>query len=327
MPVPGWTGEYDWTGYIPFEELPNAVNPPSGHFVSANNRIVPAGYPYFLGRDWDLPNRARRIEDLLAATPVQSPEASAHIQADTFSIMAQRLVPLMTRTVPANAQAREAIERLRQWDFHMDADKIEPLLFTAWLRAFSHAVLFGRLGDAAKDYWDLKPQVMEAVLTEHPDWCSDARAPAAEGCEARLAATLDAALTELRRDYGADMVQWQWGRAHVAHFPSPVLGRIFALRDLVEVSIPTSGAYDTINRGPSAIRTGARPYDQYFGAGLRMVTDLAAPSQSRMIATPGQSGDPLSPHFANLLTRWRGFDWLVPGQAEAIATLTLTPAP
>ena len=73
LPAPGWTGEYDWTGFIPFAELPSAVNPPSGHFVSANNKIVPESYPYFLSRDWDLPNRAERIEALLAATPVQTP--------------------------------------------------------------------------------------------------------------------------------------------------------------------------------------------------------------------------------------------------------------
>ena len=75
----------------------SAINPPSGHFVSANNKIVPDSYPYFLSRDWDLPNRAERIEALLAATPVQTPASSAAIQADTLSLMAQRLVPLMTR--------------------------------------------------------------------------------------------------------------------------------------------------------------------------------------------------------------------------------------
>ena len=106
MPAPGWTGSYDWTGFIPFEELPSAVNPPSGHFVTANNKIVPDSYPYFLSRDWDLPNRAERIEALLAATPVQTPASSAAIQADTLSLMAQRLVPLMTGTVARNADDR-----------------------------------------------------------------------------------------------------------------------------------------------------------------------------------------------------------------------------
>ncbi|MBV9861074.1 MAG: penicillin acylase family protein [Alphaproteobacteria bacterium] len=325
MPAPGWTGEYDWTGFIPFEGLPSATNPGSGHFVSANNRIVPASYPYFLSRDWDLPNRAARIEELLAATPVQSPQASAAIQADTLSIMARQLVPLMTGIAATGDQAREAVDRLRQWDFRMDADKVEPLLFTAWLRAFSRAVLFGRLGEAAADYWDLRPQVVEAVLTRRSDWCEEPKGGGSAGCDARLAAALDTALAELRQGFGPDMVQWQWGRAHIARFPNPLLSRVPVLRDWFEVSIPTPGSYDTVNRGPSAIRDEAHPFDQHFGAGLRIITDMAAPAAARMIAVPGQSGDALSPHFADLLQRWRGFGWLAPGEAAPVATLTLVP--
>ena len=109
---------------------------------------MPDAYPYFLGRDWDLPNRAQRIEALLAATAVQTPQTSAAIQADTLSLMAQRLVPLMTQIAPADEAPSEAVDRLRHWDFRMDADKVEPLLFTAWLREFSHEILFGRFGDA-----------------------------------------------------------------------------------------------------------------------------------------------------------------------------------
>src|SRR3954451_18084828 len=117
LPVPGWTGEYDWTGFIPFAELPQRTDPAAGHFASANNKIVPERYPYFLSRDWDIPNRAERIEELLAAEPRQSTEASAAMQSDTLSIMARRLVPLMTRIEPGDDMAREAVERLRAWDF------------------------------------------------------------------------------------------------------------------------------------------------------------------------------------------------------------------
>jgi penicillin G amidase len=117
LPVPGWSGEYDWTGFIPFAQLPQATNPPTGHFVSANNKIVPDSYAYFLSRDWDLPNRAERITELLAATPQQSPAASAAIQADTLSLAARLLVPLMTRIAPTDPDAGQAIALLRAWGF------------------------------------------------------------------------------------------------------------------------------------------------------------------------------------------------------------------
>ena len=152
----------------------------------------------------------------------------------------------------------------------MDRDKVEPLLFTAWLREFSRAVLFGRFGDAVADYWDLRPRVMEAVLTERPDWCDDPKRPGEESCGTRLAQALEAALAELRRAYGADMRKWQWGRAHVAVFANPVFSRIPVLRDWLETSIPTAGSYDTLNRGPSTIRDDAHPFAQRFGAGLRI---------------------------------------------------------
>ena len=208
----------------------------------------------------------------------------------------------------------------------MDLEKSEPLLFAAWLRQFSRSILFGRFGNAVSDYWDLRPQVMEAVLTQRPEWCGDPKRPGEESCGSRLAEALDLALSELRRGYGPDMKKWRWGRAHVAVFANQVFSRIPVLRDWLEVSIPTSGAYDTLNRGPSTIRDDASPFEQHFGAGLRTITDLAVPGDAEMIITPGQSGNPLSAHYADLLRRWRDFDWLVPGRSTAVSTLVLVPA-
>ena len=325
LPVTGWTGEYDWAGFIPFAALPSAINPPAGHFISANNKIVPGGYPYFLSRDWDLPNRAERIEALLAATPIQTAASSAAMQADTLSLMAQQLAPLMTRMADENERVGEAVERLRHWDFRMDMDKVEPLLFTAWLREFSRMILFSRLGDAVADYWDLKPRVMERVLTERPDWCDDPKHPGEESCGRRLTQSLESALGWLRGNFGPEMTQWRWGRAHVAQFDSPVFSRLPVLRDWLQAAISTPGGYDTLNRGPSTIRDDAQPFAQRFGAGLRMISDLASPSDTRMVAAPGQSGEPLSAHFADLLRRWRNFDWLVPGRSAPVSTLVLVP--
>jgi penicillin amidase len=326
MPMPGWTGAYDWVGFIPFAAVPAATDPPAGRFVSANNKIVPADYRYFLSRDWDLPNRAMRIAALLDRTPIQTPQTSAAIQADTYSRMAARLVPLMTRIEPADRSARAAVRELRRWDFHMNRDAAAPLLFTAWLREFSHAVFYGRFGDAITRYWDLKPEVIEMVLTRRPDWCAAADAPIAGSCGVLLARSLDAALADLRGAHGDDIAAWRWGQAHRAVFANPVFGRVPLLARWVERRIATSGGYDTLDRGPSDILDGRAPFAQSFGAGLRIVTDLADPRGSRMIVAPGQSGNPLSPHFADLVERWRDFDWLYPERAAAVSTLVLAPA-
>jgi penicillin G amidase len=123
------------------------------------------------------------------------------------------------------------------------------------------------------------------------------------------------------------MAAWQWGRAHIAKFPNAVFSRIPVLRDWIDVAISTSGGSDTVNRGSMTIRNDEHPYEHRHGAGLRIVTDLADLASSQMIAVPGQSGNPLSPHFSNLLRRWRDFDYLMPGKAAPVAILTLEPAP
>ena len=102
-PVPGRTGENDWTGFIPFDALPQVLDPPAGHLASANNKIVPDDYPYVITRDWDQPFRIERIETGLAATPRQSIETTKALQADIVSLAAANLLPLMLEAEPGDA--------------------------------------------------------------------------------------------------------------------------------------------------------------------------------------------------------------------------------
>ena len=160
---------------------------------------------------------------------------------------------------------------------------------------------------------------MEAVLTQRPDWCTDPEKirrdlpnPPRRGARHRASGTNCAAATATR-----------WRNGNGAALTSPispnaVFERVPLLRDWLRVTIPTPGAYDTINRGPTSVRDDQHPYEQRFGAALRIITDMAMPEQSRMIAAPGQSGNSLSSHYADLLARWRAFDWLVPDRAAAV---------
>src|SRR5207253_3400822 len=120
------------------------------------------------------------------------------------------------------------------------------------------------------------------ILTEHEDWCDDPKEPGQKGCAVPLANSLAAALGQLRQLYGADMAQWRGGRAHVAMFANPVFSRIPVLRDWLDISIPTSGAYDTLNRGPSTIPDDCHPYEQRFGPSPRIITGPGAPHHALM---------------------------------------------
>jgi penicillin G amidase len=325
LPAPGWSGDYDWTGYIPFDDLPQAFNPPKGRFVSANNKIVPDTYRYFLSRDWDLPNRAARINALLDETPVQSPDASAAIQADILSPMALDLLPLMLETKPGSPRAAAALDHLRAWDGRMTRDDPAPLLFMSWLRELDRALLAKKLGDAFEDFWAPRPNVVRLILTRHPEWC--AQSTEAPDCAAALAGSLEKALDDLARRYGGEMKEWRWGRAHEAAFTNQLLSRVPVLRGLFATRIATDGGDDTLNRAATSIRDETDPFADIHGPTLRMIVDLSDMAATRFMIAPGQSGNPLSPHYADLMPTWRQIGYLRLDGGAAGGTLTLAPAP
>jgi len=300
------------------------LDPASGRIVTANNRIVPETFPYFLSRDWDLPSRAERITALLDAAP-QSIERSAAIQLDTYSPMAEQLLPLMLGTPGTTPEARAALQRLKGWDKRFDKDKAEPLIFTAWLRELNRALLADRLGTALDAFWGLHPEVIESILTEHPDWCDDHTTVVAEVCSEQLTNTLNRALEQLRQTYGDNMDDWRWGRAHQAQFRHPVLSRIPLVNRLFELSIAADGGSDTVNRGGMDVSNSADPYGDIHGPGLRMVIDMAHPAGARFMVVPGQSGNPLSPNYGDLVRPWRDGSMMVVEEQPVITTETLTP--
>lgn len=322
LPAPGWTGEYDWTGYVPFDALPSAYNPPGGRIVTANNKIVPDSYPYFLGRGWDLPNRATRIDQLLDDEPRQSLAASAAIQADTLSLMARDLLPLLAQTPPASAPARAAVDRLKAWDGRMIRDDVAPLLFAAWLRELNRSLLADRLGPLFDDYWGMHPDVIRSILTQHQDWCAGA---GGADCGARLAEALEHALAGLRDRYGRDMDSWRWGVPHEAKFSNQFWSNVPLLGALAATAIAANGGYDTIDRGATSLASVSEPFADVLGPSLRMVVDLAAIDAARFMISPGQSGNVLSPHYRDLLVLWRDHRYVTFDDAPVGGTLTLVP--
>jgi len=319
LPAPGWSGDYDWTGFIPTAELPSAFDPPLQRLVTANNRIVPKNYGYFLSRDWDLPNRAERIAALLDAKPKQSPDSMAKIQGDTLSLMARDLLPLMLATLPSNPRAQSAMDSLRAWDGHMDRDKPEPLIFSAWLRELNRTLFAPKLGPDFEDYWGLRPDAVRAVLTAHPDWCG------ASGCGGALAQSLDRALDDLSARYGSNPAGWSWGHAHRALFEHPLWSKLPRLRDWLTPSIAADGGIDTVNAGAFFVNDDDAPFADRHGPVMRMIVDMAAPDDARFMVVPGQSGNPVSPHWADLLTPWRNVDYVRFGGDASGGTLVLAP--
>jgi len=325
VPSPGWTGEFDWTGWIPSDAMPRVLDPPAGRIVTANNKPVQDGFPYFLGRDWDSPYRAERIAALIDQRAQHSLDSMAAIQRDIYSPMAEQLLPMMLSTLATTPQARAAIALLKGWDRRMDKDKVEPLIFTAWLRDFNRAVFANRLGTAFDDYWSLRPEAIAGILTAHQDWCDDRILTVPKTCAEQLSGSLLSALDELTAAYGPDMDEWRWGRAHPAEFNHRVFDAVPILGRYVDTSIPADGGQDTINRGGFDVRGSTQPYRDTLGPGLRMVIDMADPDHAHFMIVPGESGNPLSEHYADLIRPWRDGYTLMIDTRNPVAVETLSP--
>ncbi len=311
MPVPGWTGAYDWVDRVPFEELPRAYNPAQGRIVNANNRMVPLDYPHYLTDDWTPPYRAQRIEALLDARPAHDVESFTAIQQDLVSLAAARLVPvLLEHAEPAGDTARQALAMLAAWDHRMGRDSAEALIYMAWARELMHALFADELGDVFEDYWNIRTEVIHRALGERPQWCDDVTTAEQESCAAVVSRALTVSLEYLAVTHGHDMADWRWGEAHAVRMKSRILGEIPAVGSWFEVNMESGGEKETLKAGGFDVADEERPFAQNHGAGYRAVYDLAEPERSVFIISTGQSGNPLSSHYEDYAEPWRDGEYL-----------------
>ena len=305
-PVPGWTGTFDWTGFIPFDALPQTYNPASGTIVNANHRIVPDSYEWYLTDDWAAPYRARRIHTLLDRDTPHTVALSTRIQTDALSLSARDLVPVLLKNLDAGTEMRrDMAARLRAWDGRMSREAAAPLIYSAWLAAINRMLYADELGPLFPQYFGLRPRVVLNMLTARPAWCDDVTTKATESCREIVSRALDSAGLSLADKYGSDMADWRWGKAHQAVFSHPLFGRIPVIKLLSDIRIEADGGPYTVNRAQSRIGDTKSPFASVHGPGYRAVYDLADLANSRFATATGQSGNPLSPFYANTTRDWR----------------------
>jgi penicillin amidase len=300
LPQPGWTGEHDWDGFVPFAELPHALNPRSGALINANNRIVPDDFPVFISRDWDAPYRAQRIAELLEERETHDRESMAVMLRDDVSLLARELLPRLRAVAPTRDDSRRALALLQAWDGRMDRLRPEALVFHEWMRALTQALLAAAPahdGDIAVAEY---PVLLRNAIAGASPFCGAGKMP----CGEMVTAALDRAIESLKKAYGDDIQQWRWGDAHYAPFRHPVFSRVPVLRDLLDMKVATDGDFFTVNRGASRPDGGANPFEHVHGATLRAIYDLGDLANSQFIIAPGQSGNPLSWHWNDLTDEW-----------------------
>jgi penicillin amidase len=288
LPVPG-DGRFEWGGFVPVSALPQSYNPASGFIATANNNILPPGYKTPIAYDWSSDYRVTRIREVLASRSDFTVADFQALQHDDLSILARSIVPKLVAAAERQGKRdSQAVQMLARWDYRMSRDASAPLLFEAW------APIAARRANAMR----LPPEAAE-VIGNRPDYErfeafleTPAGAVSAAARDSLLLGALAEAVAEVTRRFGADTTQWRWGTVHVAELRHP-LARAF---DLPPVS--RAGDANTV------FATGGQNYRQTAGASYREVIDLGDFDNSVAINVPGQSAQPGSEYYDDLLPLW-----------------------
>ncbi|MEA2459640.1 MAG: penicillin amidase [Thermoleophilaceae bacterium] len=338
LPKPGWTGDYEWDGYVPYEELPEIVNPPGGVIVTANNRIAPDDYPHHITSEYLDGYRAARIEELLSEKEKHSLDDFERIQADLLSIPGRETALRLARLTPADQPSVRAIERLRSWDYLMDPDTVAGTIYAAFTVHFARAVADAVIGDAAgAEHWIARSRIGFTEMTSSP-WRfqarllelwdeGDAELIGGRNWSELALGALRAALAELSDRYGHDPAGWRWGRVHGIRFVHPMgeghTNASKALDRILSRRLAAGGAPETVTCVGFVAHGG--DYTGKWAASFRLLADVADPERSRWQHMTGQSGHPGSPHYDDLMSDWLACTSNPVGQ-PAVAKLRLDPS-
>ncbi|MFQ3632769.1 penicillin acylase family protein [Roseiflexus sp.] len=309
LPVPGWTDEYEWVGYVPFEELPHVYNPSQGYIATANNRVVGDDYPYLLGTSWAAPYRAQRIVEMIEQGNRLTVDDMRRMLGDVVSVQARELLPVLLAVQPVEPREAAALELLRGWDGAMHSDSAAAAVYQAYYYAAIETIFADELRDLFSNQYrsrrDLAAMALRAVLLEgRSAWCDDVTTLAIkEDCATTLAKALTKGVAAMADAQGeSDPVRWRWDRVHHAVFPHNPFSQVEALRGVFERRIPNGGDSFTVNVAPVRI---TEPYLQYNGPSYRQIIDLGDLNASRFMHTTGQSGNVLSSRYSDYLERWQ----------------------
>jgi len=315
VPVPGWTGEYEWVGEVPFEEMPHALNPARGYLINTNNKVVDDDYPHFLGNIWMNGYRARRLEQMLTAKDQLTLDDHAAMQVDVTSLPGREFVEALADFQSDDPDAALALRLLRAWDFQLTPDTVGGTMYEVarytlvrnlLLAAVDEALAFRIMGEGfhpltlyASEFYGHDVVALLRFLRTPDNWWVQQ----AGGREAWLTRSLKEAVGWLRKHYGRDPQGWRWGRLHrlpLAHLlgSQPPLDKIFNLPPLA-----LGGDTDT------PFQTAMLPQAPYEARNFvplhRQIFDLKDWDNARIVILPGQSGRLASPHYADLLPLWQ----------------------
>jgi penicillin amidase len=317
LPASGETGESEWTGFVPFDELPRSFNPPQGYIVTANNLPAGASYPYRLSDGWAYGYRAQRIVDMLEAADEPITVGFMHqMQRDARDLFAEVLVPYVLDLVPSSDLARQGQAVLAQWGdagdepsartYQMSPGEPGAAIYAAvWKNLLQLSVgdeLGGEFPPEGGSRWFA---VMTDLLSQpdHP-WWDNRFTEDQEDRDAILEQSLERAMAELSETLGGDPMSWRWGDLHQATFENQSLGQsgILPIEWILNRGPFEAGGSTSV---PNATSWDASEgFDVLALPSMRMVVDFSDFDASTWIHTTGQSGHAFHPNYIDQAEDW-----------------------
>lgn len=307
IPAPGWDSSAEWTGYIPFDELPAVTDPAEGFIVTANNPVVGGEYPYLLTTDWDQGYRAARIREELGGSSGVTLQGTQALQGDDRDAAAAAVVPLLLDLASDDERLDTAREVFDGWEYGMAVDSAPAALWGATWSALLARTFHDELPESSWPGASSRWVTVVTRLLDEPDgsWWDDVRTTAVvETRDEVLEGAVADAVDELRDTRGDDPTEWRWGDLHAAEFRSSTLGESGV--GPVEALFNRGGV--RVGGGTSIVN--ATAWDPAAGYGvvalpsMRMVIDLGDLDQSLAIHSTGQSGHAFHPHYTSMMRRW-----------------------
>jgi penicillin amidase len=314
VPVPGWTGEYEWVGEVPFEEMPHALNPERGYVLTSNHRIVSDDYPHFLGNLWMNGYRARRIEEVFENKGKLSESDFRALHIDYTCIPGMEFVDQLEGIASEDPAVQLALQHLRAWNGQLTTDTVGGTIYEVARYRMVRNLLEPGLGqelafrvmgqgfhpllNSASEFYGQDTTTLLRLLRKPDSWWVEQ----AGGRESLIQKSLKEAVEWLRTELGSEPEGWQWGKLHRVILPH-TLGLQKPLDQVFNRGpVPIGGDTDT----PCQTAFHANdPYDnKAWAPSFRQIVDLGDLSRSVVIIPPGQSGHLGSIHYDDLLEAW-----------------------
>ncbi len=314
VPVPGWLGEYEWVGEVPFEEMPHALNPEQGYVVSCNHKIISDNYPHHLGREWMNGYRARRLTELIEGQDKLSMGDHQEFHVDVKCLPGLELVARLEGIDDPQPDVQTALKLLREWDGFLPPESVPGTLYEVIRYTLVRNLLEPGLGTElsmrlmgegfhpllmhSNEFYGQDTVILLRLLDNPDSWWVQQ----AGGRDEVVISSIRQAVEWLRENLGPEPDDWVWGKIHQVNFEHP-LGLQKPLDQVFNRGpFPIGGDTDT------PCQTAMLPHNPYdnraWSPSFRQIVDMGDLSKSVVVIPPGQSENVANSHYDDLIQPW-----------------------